>query len=184
MHEATELPAPLAAMATAAGGWLMVRMQHGSRRADSTSDRGDANSAGGVSPSGVTGRPAPDSHSADEGERSTEPGRPQMRLIEADELKQKLDRGENLKLVNALGEWEFRAKHIPGSLHFPTAKDAFRGLDPAEEIVIYCSNPSCRASVLMYRELEKRGYHNLRRFAGGIAAWEDAGYPLEGEWID
>jgi rhodanese-related sulfurtransferase len=107
-----------------------------------------------------------------------------MRLIEADELKQELDRGKNVKVVNALGEWEFRAKHIPGSLHFATVDDAFRGLDPADEIVVYCSNPSCRASVLMYRELEKRGYHNLRRFAGGIAAWEVAGYPLEGEWID
>lgn len=106
-----------------------------------------------------------------------------MRLIDAAELKAKLDRGDDFRLVNALGEWEFRAKHIPGSLHFATAGDAFRGLDPADEIVVYCSNPLCRASVLMYRELEKRGYRNLRRFAGGIAAWEDAGYPLEGEWM-
>jgi rhodanese-related sulfurtransferase len=106
-----------------------------------------------------------------------------MRLIEAAELKAKLDRGDDFRLVNALGEWEFRAKHIPGSLHFATAGDAFLGLDPADEIVVYCSNPLCRASILMYRELEKRGYRNLRRFAGGVAAWEDAGYPLEGEWM-
>lgn len=96
-----------------------------------------------------------------------------MRLIEAAELKAKLDRGDDFRLVNALGEWEFRAKHIPGSLHFATAGDAFLGLDPADEIVVYCSNPLCRASI----------YRNLRRFAGGVAAWEDAGYPLEGEWM-
>ena len=107
-----------------------------------------------------------------------------MRLIEARELKQKLDRRENFKLVNALGEWEFLAKHIPGSIHFATAEEAFRGLDESDEIVVYCSNPSCRSSVRMYRELEKRGYRNLRRFAGGVAAWEDAGYPLEGNWMD
>ncbi|MGH2721686.1 MAG: rhodanese-like domain-containing protein [Actinomycetota bacterium] len=120
-----------------------------------------------------------------DGDRDLGPLKPgPVRVIEADELKGKLDRGDDFKLVNALGEWEFRAKHIPGSLHFGTAADAFAGLDPADDIVVYCSNPLCRASLVMYRELEKRGYGNLRRFAGGIAAWEDAGYPLEGEWMD
>jgi hypothetical protein len=41
-----------------------------------------------------------------------------MRLISAHELKEKLDRGDPLKLVNALGDWEYQAAHIPGSLHF------------------------------------------------------------------
>jgi hypothetical protein len=41
-----------------------------------------------------------------------------MRLISAHELKEKLDRGDPLKLVNALGEWEYRTAHIPGSLHY------------------------------------------------------------------
>ena len=43
-----------------------------------------------------------------------------MQLISRDELKQKLERRDQLKLVMALGDWEYRAKHIPGSLHFPT----------------------------------------------------------------
>jgi hypothetical protein len=43
-----------------------------------------------------------------------------MRLISARELKEKLDRSDPLKLVNALGDWEYRAAHIPGSLHFST----------------------------------------------------------------
>ncbi len=46
-----------------------------------------------------------------------------MRLISAQELKEKLDRGDPLKLVNALGEWEYRAQHIPGSLHFSTPEE-------------------------------------------------------------
>src|SRR5215217_3404098 len=45
-----------------------------------------------------------------------------MRLISAQALKEKLDRGDPLKLVNALGEWEYRAAHIPGSLHFATPR--------------------------------------------------------------
>ena len=106
-----------------------------------------------------------------------------MNLISAEDLKAKLDRGEPLKLVNALGEWEFQAKHIPGSLHFKTVADALSELSPQDEIVVYCSNPSCRASSEMYKELEAHGYRNVRRFEGGIIGWEDAGYPLEGSWV-
>jgi hypothetical protein len=64
-----------------------------------------------------------------------------MRLISMQELKEKLDRGDPLKLVNALGEWEYRAKHIPGSLHFPTPEETLRGLGRDDEIVVHCSNP-------------------------------------------
>lgn len=106
-----------------------------------------------------------------------------VRVIDAGELKDRLDRGDDFKLVNALGEWEFRAKHIPGSLHFPRIEDALEVLKPDDDIVVYCSNPSCLASLMMYRELGKRGYRSVSRFEGGIVAWEDAGYPLEGEWV-
>jgi rhodanese-related sulfurtransferase len=107
-----------------------------------------------------------------------------MRLISMQELKEKLDRGDPLKLVNALGEWEYRAKHIPGSLHFPTPEETLRGLGRDDEIVVHCSNPSCMASVALYQLLERNGYRNIRRFAGGLQEWEEAGYPLEGEIVD
>jgi hypothetical protein len=48
-----------------------------------------------------------------------------MNLISRDELKATLDRGDNIKLVMTLGEWAYRAKHIPGSLHFTTPEEAF-----------------------------------------------------------
>ena len=106
------------------------------------------------------------------------------RLISAHELKEKLDRGDPLKLVNALGDWEYQAAHIPGSLHFSTAEETLRGLDRGDEIVVHCSNPSCRASVVLYQFLEHNGYRNLRRFAGGVQAWQEAGYRLEGTMVD
>jgi hypothetical protein len=36
-----------------------------------------------------------------------------MNLINREELKQKLDRGDKFKLINALGEWAFNAKRGP-----------------------------------------------------------------------
>jgi rhodanese-related sulfurtransferase len=50
--------------------------------------------------------------------------------------------------------------------------------------VVYCSNPACSASILAYQGLVARGYRNVRRYAGGLLDWEDAGYPLEGEAVE
>ena len=104
-----------------------------------------------------------------------------MKLISRDELKEKLDRGDNFKLAMVLGDWAFRAKHIPGSLNISTEKEGKEVLDLEDEIVVYCSNPSCIASIQTFRILEANGCRKVRRYAGGIVDWEKAGYPLEGE---
>jgi rhodanese-related sulfurtransferase len=107
----------------------------------------------------------------------------EIKEISRGELKGKLDRNDNFKLIMALGEWAFRAKRIPGSIHYPSVEEALGALDPGDEIVVYCSNASCMASVAAYRTLVDSGYTNVRRYAGGLLDWEEAGYPLEGEWI-
>ncbi len=60
-----------------------------------------------------------------------------QRTIDRDELKAKLDRGDDFKLVMVLGEWGFRAKHIPGSLSLSSPEQVRGMLDPKDEIVIY-----------------------------------------------
>jgi rhodanese-related sulfurtransferase len=102
-----------------------------------------------------------------------------MHLITRDELRAKLHRGDEFKLVMTLSVLSYRAKHIPTSVHFETVAEAFDALDRAEEIVFYCSDVHCAASIYAYRLFERRGYMRLRRYAGGIADWEGAGYPLE-----
>ena len=106
-----------------------------------------------------------------------------MNLISGEELKQKIDRGDKFKLVNALGEWAFNAKHIPGSINISKIDDAKKRLNPGDEIIIYCSNPSCIASIIGYQLLTNMGYKNVRRYAGGIQYWQNAGYPLEGNVV-
>ena len=107
-----------------------------------------------------------------------------MELISRDELKQKLDSGEEFKLVMVLSEWAYRAKHIPGSLHFNTPEEALATLTKDDEIVVYCSNPDCIASVAAYKILRENGYGNVWRYAGGLENWEAAGYALEGELVE
>jgi rhodanese-related sulfurtransferase len=105
-----------------------------------------------------------------------------MDIIQREELKAKLDRGDDFKLVMALGEWAYRAKHIPGSLNYATVEEALQALKPEDEIVVYCSDVHCPASAAAYHMLRGRGYGNVRRYAGGLLDWEAAGYPLEGDW--
>jgi rhodanese-related sulfurtransferase len=109
-----------------------------------------------------------------------------INLISRQDLKEKLDRGDKfklVKLVNALGEWAFNAKHIPGSINISNIQDAKKMLNADDDIVIYCSNPVCIASIVGYQLLTRMGYNKVRRYAGGIADWEQAGYPLEGNFV-
>ena len=106
-----------------------------------------------------------------------------MNIIDREELKEKLDRGDDFKLVMTLSEWAFAAQHIPGSISVTKPIDTSKYLDLDDEIVVYCSNEKCIASQVAYKILEGRGYKHIKRYAGGLVDWEEAGYPLEGTGI-
>ena len=106
-----------------------------------------------------------------------------VRTINRDELLERLKKGDDrFRLVMALNEWAFRAKHIPGSEHFDTAEELFSSLSLEDEIVVYCTSDDCHASVALYHALVDQGFPNVRRYSGGLTDWETAGLPLEGEW--
>ncbi len=104
-----------------------------------------------------------------------------MELISREALKRKLDDGEDLRLVCTLDERAFRAVHIPGSIHVDGPEKAENMLDPDDEIIVYCTNVNCAASILAYSLLTHNGFQNVKRYAGGLEDWEAAGYPLAGE---
>ena len=104
-----------------------------------------------------------------------------IRIISAQELKAKLDRKDDFRLLNALGDWEFKAKRIPGSEHITTVEQARASIDPGEDVVVYCSHAGCHASLKLYKDLVDAGFERVRRFEGGLLAWEDAGLPFEGD---
>lgn len=104
-----------------------------------------------------------------------------MKTISREELREKLDRDDDFKLVMTMSDWAFNAKHIPGSINVYSEAAGLELLDPDDEIVVYCSYKDCVASQMAYEILRKYGYTNVRRYAGGIADWEDAGYPLAGQ---
>ncbi|MDW7726488.1 MAG: rhodanese-like domain-containing protein [Candidatus Methanoperedens sp.] len=106
--------------------------------------------------------------------------------ITREELKNKLDAGENIKLINVLDRSSFDAVHIPGSINIPLEELSERAeheLGKDEEIIVYCSSSTCQASPAAAEKLDKMGYTMVYHFKGGIAGWKEAGYPLEGEAV-
>jgi rhodanese-related sulfurtransferase len=69
-----------------------------------------------------------------------------VETISRDELKQKLDRGDDFFLVETLAEEKFRHTHLPKAVNIPP--DRVAELAPAmipdksAEIVVYCSSPT------------------------------------------
>lgn len=111
-----------------------------------------------------------------------------MNLISRDELKAKLDAGDNIQLVMMLNDYDYRTLHIPGSLHFQPVslqmewvKADLSMLRHDDEIVVYATNEFCPNGRWGYQLLKANGFQNLYLYGGGIADWEAAGYPLEGE---
>jgi len=106
-----------------------------------------------------------------------------MNNFNATEIRQRMNAGEKLVLVNALEENKFRARHIPGSLNLFTKEAIEKNLKKDDQIVVYCTDHACNKSILLYYLLEAMGYKNLHRFAGGLREWEEAGYEVEGETV-
>lgn len=113
---------------------------------------------------------------------SISPQPEQVRTIDRDELMEKMRLGEDFRLVMALNQWAFDAKHIPGSEHFNTPEELFAALGEHDEVIVYCTSEECHSSLALYQALVEHGFRNVRRYSGGLSDWEKAGLPLEGTW--
>ena len=110
------------------------------------------------------------------------PFRNAVREIGRDELRTKLDNDE-CTVVMGLNEWAYYAKRIPGSTYFATS-DEFPTFTLQDEIVVYGEGPDSLPGLALYHALVEAGYTNVQFYAGGLADWEAAGFPLEGQWVE
>lgn len=82
-------------------------------------------------------------------------------------------------LVETRSPEAFAAKRIPGAINLsyrdlPEQLD----LDPGLVYICYCESFQCNAATKGALKLAERGFR-VKRLAGGITAWEQAGYPVE-----
>ena len=115
-----------------------------------------------------------------------------MKEITCQEVKRRLDANEDFKLVFCMTEKHFKANHIPGSINFPLHPEDtlnIKGLQERimgffskqDDVVLYCTDVGCPASVFIYNQMEELGYEHIQRFSGGLLQWVKDGYELEGE---
>jgi membrane protein DedA with SNARE-associated domain/rhodanese-related sulfurtransferase len=102
--------------------------------------------------------------------------------ITPEELKTKLDGGEDMIVVDVRDRIDFESEPaiIPGALHLTVDElDARHGEIPRErDIVLYCTCPSEETSARAALLLRRRGIERIRPLAGGYHGWRDRGYPM------
>ncbi len=100
--------------------------------------------------------------------------------IDPDDLAARLDRGEEITLLDVRNAREFEAGHIPGSLHIPYGELADR-LDEVPDghpVAALCSGG--KRSGLAASILQREGYEGVIHVGkGGVGTWQRAGHPIE-----
>ncbi len=107
----------------------------------------------------------------------------EVRRITREDLLEKIEGGEPIVIVEALGASYYESAHLPGAVNLP--HDRVEELasevlpDKDAEVVVYCSNLACQNSVIASRRLEELGYTNVFEYEEGKQDWIDGGYPTE-----
>jgi rhodanese-related sulfurtransferase len=106
-----------------------------------------------------------------------------LATVERDELRAKLERGDDFVLVDALAPMAYARSRLPGAINLPLdwvdERAPRRIPDRTTEIVVYCSDADCESSVLVGNRLLQLGYERVGHYAGGKRDWVEAGLPLE-----
>jgi sulfur-carrier protein adenylyltransferase/sulfurtransferase len=98
----------------------------------------------------------------------------QMQEMTATELKQKLDQGEDIQIIDVREPSEYAFARIPDSIHIPLAQVVNRmsEIDPQKETVVHCKMGGRSARAIL--DLQQAGFTgNLFNLKGGITAWSN-----------
>lgn len=106
-----------------------------------------------------------------------------MAKISVDELKQRLDAGEPITVVDVRHplSLELDPEIIPGAMNFLLEEIEHRHHESPRDrdIVLYCTCPNEVSSARTAFLLKKKGIHRVRPLEGGLDAWRDRQYPVE-----
>ena len=97
-----------------------------------------------------------------------------MPEITATELKQRLDNGDDLQIVDVREDNEVAIAKLPNSIHIPLGQviNRMSEIDPSRETVVHCKMGGRSARAI--DALKRSGFTgNLINLAGGITAWSN-----------
>src|SRR5215813_7446063 len=90
------------------------------------------------------------------------------------ELKQRLDNGDDIQIVDVREDNEFAFSRIPNSIHIPLGQVLSRmsEIDPSRETVVHCKMGGRSARAI--DALQRSGFTGrLMNLKGGILAWSN-----------
>lgn len=103
-----------------------------------------------------------------------------VKEVSVDEIKNRLDRGQQFLLIDVREESEFAKDHLPGAIHLGRGvieRDVEERVpDLNAPLVLYCGGGF--RSALAADNLQKMGYGNVLSMDGGIREWREKNYPL------
>lgn len=90
-----------------------------------------------------------------------------------EELKQRLDKGDKVFILDVRNPEEFQICRIPGSmlLPLPELPQRFSELDKGKEMVVHCKSGMRSQKAIQF--LRQQGFTKLKNLKGGILAWAD-----------
>jgi membrane protein DedA with SNARE-associated domain/rhodanese-related sulfurtransferase len=102
--------------------------------------------------------------------------------ITPEELKGKIDSGEDVVIVDLRHALDFEAQPetIPGALHMDAAEleEAHEVIPRDREIVLFCACPNEVTAARLALLLRRKGITRIRPLAGGYEGWRSRGFPL------
>jgi rhodanese-related sulfurtransferase len=94
-----------------------------------------------------------------------------LETILPQEIKERLDRGESLTLIDVRETEEVAAGMIPSAKHIPLGELPARHMEipQSDEIILVCRSGNRSGRALEY--LESLGYKGLKSMTGGMLEW-------------
>jgi membrane protein DedA with SNARE-associated domain/rhodanese-related sulfurtransferase len=109
-------------------------------------------------------------------------GKLKISRITPEELKEKLDAGEDILVVDLRHSLDFDAnpETIPGALHVDASdlEEASEVIPRDREIVLFCACPNEVTAARLALLLRSKGITQIRPLAGGYEGWRKRGYPM------
>lgn len=97
-----------------------------------------------------------------------------QKLMEPDELRQKLNRGEELVVIDVRSAEEFASGHIDGAINIPADQLVMRlGEIPDKAAIVTVCNFGGARSCGTARQLQNLGRTNALPLRGGVRGWRD-----------
>jgi len=95
-----------------------------------------------------------------------------MKEISVQELKEKMDAGEDFQLIDVREDFEYEMSNLGGEL-IPLSGILIESgkIDKTKPVIVQCRSGKRSAAAIM--QLEQQGFTNLYNLKGGMLAWAE-----------